>query len=233
MSLIGLNPNSLLRPISQRRPILLHELAHNWHSQIDDEFSNQWSNLIYGCDLKKLKKKKVFRTCGKPIKFGYLSDYSFRSCFPEIFGTQIQHSTRTPNSEFELKGEFEHIEGISVLYIPDEIPKIEDLLGSISYQLEQFPYHLTQGLDLIVIDSRISYGGWFQNDRKLDDTKLRLIIEDVAESTAYFFAASQFPDNYKGILSKLKRNKRTKGRLELLIEFGFLDEEVGNKLNQF
>ena len=245
MYCIGLHPSSVLLPIEKYGPIFLHEMGHLHHSNLcGEEFSVAWSkNVFFEAFPDESTIQYYIR---KNKQRGFLTHYSYRCLQKETneYKSKVEVGVdTTPSEVFEYCGTFEEIAGLEIAYIPSDVPEIISVVDVLREQILNLPPLMRRyigdedSLSKIFIDSKIrGFSGWFNSPIGIVDYHMfPHIKEDVAESTRILYGASLYPHsrqghNYAKVINLLKYNPRVRRRLDLLLEYGFLSEETGDRL---
>ncbi len=120
-------------------------------------------------------------------------------------------------------------DGWSLGFVPGYSGCVDVVSEKIVNAVNVLPGHLKKTLTSIVIDPSLQPFGVFVHDPDVSADYQRR-CEDVAESSAKFYIASIVPLEFPVITGLVAENQFAKGKLELLVQYGFSDELVASRL---
>ncbi|HLG24913.1 MAG TPA: hypothetical protein VI564_08335 [Candidatus Nanoarchaeia archaeon] len=201
---------------------LVHEAAHSRHKQFSSKLSKIWIDTVPVVILDGARSSETFIFNGM-LHTRSLIDYNQASCEKQ-YGKPIN----LPESEPVLSAKKD---GLDLEY-HGEKEKAGNEIGYLIARIEDLPGSLKDSVKKVQIYPSFNYSGLFQSI--YTSKEWRRVAEDIARSTEWFYVASLVPGSERGkfVLGQLKNNEKTRARLEILVDFGFLDKTAPRQLEK-
>ncbi|GEM_PF-5703482 len=197
---------------------LVHEAAHARHYCLDGVLSREWAQRF------PLERREVDNLGDASIRrsAGLVSEYA-------AFGyTRDEHKPTNVVMHNPHKYEFGRIK----VEVSRKVKRPRTVAAKIWRELLILPGELMQNVTYVSVCPGMSHLGTFYHGSIEPSEEFSRVTEDVAETTMFLNSASALPTLYLDIVGLLHddNNPRLRGKLEFLVQHGFLDERAASRL---
>ncbi|MBI2575156.1 hypothetical protein HYV82_04705 [Candidatus Woesearchaeota archaeon] len=199
--------------------ILVHEAAHARHYSLDRQISALWASMF------SLERGSDWADASIRRSAGLVSAYA------AFDYTRDKHEPTTVVMQTPRRYDF----GRLTVEVSEEVKRPRMVAGKVLREVRNLPGRLRQNVTYVgVCPGMNRYGAFYHPPKEKPSSEYGRVTEDVAETTMTLYSVSLLPDllfdmDIIGMIHD-DNNPRLRGKLEFLVQHGFLDKRAASRL---